>query len=71
LNPQKFEQLIHNFFGNSCLEVDVFDQNGKRYSPKEWFIAPIEIIEQAVVLIINGKIISYQYDAENQSIIKR
>lgn len=71
MNPQKFEQLIHNFFGNTCLEVDVFDSSGKRYTPREWFIAPIEVIEQAIELIINGKITKYKYDAENKTIIER
>jgi len=71
LNPQKFEQLIHNFFGNSCLEVDVFDQKGKRFTPREWFIAPIDVIEQAIELIINEKIVDYQYDPKNSSIIPR
>lgn len=71
MNPQKFEQLIHNFFGNSCLEVDVFDANGRRFTPREWFIAPIEVIEQAIELIINGKITKYRYDVMNKTIIKR
>lgn len=71
MNPQKFEQLIHNFFGNSCLEIDVFDEKRKRYMPREWFIAPIEVIEQTIELIINGKVINYKYDAENMTIIKR
>ena len=69
LNPQKLEQLLHNFFGNSCLEIDVFDEKGKRHTPREWFIAPIEIIEQAIKLIINGKIVNYKFDAENKTII--
>ncbi len=71
LNPQKFEQLIHNFFGKSCLEVDVFDEKGKRHSPREWFIAPLDVIEQTIDLIINGKVINYRYDPENMTIIKR
>lgn len=71
MNPQKFEQLIHNFFGNSCLDLDVFDEKGKRHFPREWFIAPIEVIEQAIVLIINGKIVKYRYDAENLTIVER
>ncbi len=69
MNPQKLEQLLHNFFGNSCLELDVFDEKGKRHTPREWFIAPIEVIEQAIELIINGKIINYKFDAENMTII--
>ncbi|MFO7862387.1 MAG: GIY-YIG nuclease family protein [Salinivirgaceae bacterium] len=69
MNPQKLEQLLHNFFGNSCLEIDVFDENGKRHTPREWFIAPFEVIEQAVELVINGKIVNYKYDNENHTIV--
>jgi hypothetical protein len=71
MNPQKLEQLLHNFFGNSCLELDVFDEKGKRHTPREWFIAPMEVIEQAIELIINGKIVAYKFDAENMTIIKK
>lgn len=69
MNPQKLEQLLHNFFGNSCLELDIFDEKGKRYTPREWFIAPIDVIEQAIELIINGKIVNYKFDADNMAII--
>jgi len=71
MNSQKFEQLIHNFFGSSCLDLDVYDDKGKRHFPREWFIAPIEVIEQAIVLIINGKVVKYKYDAENGTIVER
>ncbi len=40
LNPQKLELLLHNFFGSSCLNIDIFDKNGLRHSPREWFVAP-------------------------------
>lgn len=69
MNPQKLEQLLHNFFGNSCLEIDVFDEKGKRHTPREWFIAPFEVIEQAIELIINGKIVNYKFDSENLTIV--
>lgn len=71
MNPQKFEQLIHNFFGSSCLEVDVFDENGKRYTPREWFIAPLGIIEQAIQLIITGEIVKYRYDPDSVVIYEK
>jgi len=71
MNPQKLEQLLHNFFGNSCLELDVFDEKGKRHTPREWFIAPIEVIEQAIELIINGKIVNYKFDAGNMTIVNK
>lgn len=62
MNTQKFEQLLHNFFGKACLNIDVFDDKGKRHTPQEWFIAPIDVIDRAVELIITGEIVGYEYD---------
>jgi hypothetical protein len=71
MNTQKFEQLIHNFFGSSCLNIDVFDEKGRRYTPREWFIAPYEVIEKAIALIISGEVVKYRYHAEEERIVAR
>jgi hypothetical protein len=71
MNPHKLELLLHNFFGSSCLNVDVFDALGNRHTPREWFIAPLYIIEQAVHLIISGEIVKYRYDGEKEEIVVR
>jgi len=71
LNPQKLELLLHKFFGKVCLEVDVFDKVGKRHTPREWFIAPLSVIEEALELIISGEIIDYEYDDDSKVICKR
>lgn len=71
MNTQKLEQLLHNFFGKSCLNIDVFDKSSNRHIPREWFIAPLEVIEQAIHLIISGDIVNYRYDAENEVIGSR
>jgi hypothetical protein len=68
---KKFELLIHNFFGSSCLNIDVFDEKGRRYTPREWFIAPYEVIEAAIALIISGEVVKYRYDAEGERIVGR
>jgi hypothetical protein len=31
MNPQKLEQLLHNFFGSSSLNIDIFDENKIRF----------------------------------------
>ena len=41
MNPQKLELLLHKFFGNACLDIDIFDNEGQRHTPREWFIASI------------------------------
>ena len=71
MNPQKLEQLLHNFFGNSCLNIDVFDKDGRRHTPREWFIAPLELIEQAISFIISGEIVKYRYDSNREQIVAR
>lgn len=68
MNAQKFESLIHRFFGQTCLEIDLFDNNGK-YTLREWFIVPLEEIEMVVSLVVSGKIVEYTYDTSKQKIV--
>lgn len=71
MNPQKLEQLLHNFFGKACLNIDIFDEKKRRHTPREWFVAPIEIIEQAIELIISGEVVNYYFDVDNSVIASR
>ncbi len=71
LNPQKFENLLHRFFSDVCLNVDIYDQLGRRITPREWFVAPFGIIEKAIHLILSGEIVKYNYDAEKQVLVMK
>ncbi|MEX0963774.1 MAG: GIY-YIG nuclease family protein [Pseudohongiellaceae bacterium] len=71
LNPQKLELLLHTFFAESCLNFDIFDKNGARYTPREWFVVPLHIIETALKLLINGEIFHYRYDSKKQEILPK
>ncbi len=71
MNSQKLEQLLHKFFGEACLDIEIFDNRGKAHRPREWFIAPLEIIDKAVGLIVSGRIVEYGYDFEEESIVKK
>jgi hypothetical protein len=62
VNPHSFEQLIHSFFGNVCLDIDLREDTGKRYAPREWFIVPLSVIDEAVGLLISGEIVGFRYD---------
>lgn len=68
MNAQKFEHLLHRFLSEVCLEVDVFDENNKRVTPREWFVVPLKIIEEAIPLIVNGSIVNYKYNVKKSSI---
>lgn len=69
LNPQKLEILLHTFFAESCLNLDVFDSKGNRHIPREWFVVPLHVIETAIQLLINGDIVNYRYDSQRQEIV--
>ena len=62
MNPQKFEKIIHTFLGKSCINLDIFDKEGRRHSPREWFSVPMETIEQAIDLVIDGNINKRKYN---------
>jgi hypothetical protein len=70
INPRNLENILHAFFGRSCLNVDVFNEKGKRHTPREWFIAPFEVIEEAIHLFLAKEIENYNYDPDKQIIIR-
>ena len=70
INPQKFEQLLHRFFGAVCLNADIHDTKGRRLTPREWFVVPLPIINEAIDLILSGDIVNYRYDSENKIILE-
>jgi len=70
LDPQKFENIIHNFFSERCLDLKVADKKGNYKMPKEWYIVPINVIEEIIQLIINNKHHDYKFDHLQNKIIK-
>lgn len=70
-NADKLEQLLHRFFASACLNIDLFNENGQRLSPREWFVIPFEIIEEAIQLILSEEISHYKYDSENKLIVRK
>jgi hypothetical protein len=67
-NADKLENLLHRFFANACLDIDLFNEKGQRLNPREWFVVSFEVIEEAIQLILNGNILNYEYDTENKRI---
>jgi hypothetical protein len=70
LNVNAFERLVHHFFAEARLNIEVIDRFGKPIKPREWFLLPLSIIEEAVPLIADGSILGYRYDHRSCSIIK-
>ncbi len=67
-NADKLESLLHRFFANACLDIDLFNEKGQRLNPREWFVVPFEVIEEAIQLILNENIVNYEYDPVTKKI---
>ena len=68
-NADKLELLLHKFFAQACLSIDVEAIKGKRITPREWFVVPFEEIERAIELILSEQIINYKYDMATEQIV--
>lgn len=61
-NAEKLESLLHRFFAKACLNIDLFSDQGQRLNPREWFVVPLNVIEDVIQLILNENIVNYEYD---------
>jgi len=68
INPKKLEALLHNFFDNVRLDVGLRDRFGIPVQPREWFLVPLEAIEEAIEKIKAGTIDQFRYDPETASL---
>ena len=69
LNSQKLEALIHTFFSHVKLDIKLKDEQGNIYTPREWFVVPLDIIREVTELIISREILNYRYDHLNSKLV--
>ena len=69
INRTKLEKLIHRFFADAACEIEINDRFGKPVRPREWFLVPLHVIDQAVERIRDRTITDYAYDPSNAQII--
>jgi hypothetical protein len=62
LNANKFENILHRLFAEVRLDIEIMDRFGKPFRPREWFLLPLPIIEQAIPMILDGSIVRHRYD---------
>lgn len=62
INRSKLENVIHRVFGRAKLDVTIKDRFGNPVVPREWFLVPLNVIEEAVDRIKDGSIAKFQYE---------
>lgn len=70
INRKRLEALLQKFFGSARLDLELPDRFGTPVQPREWFLVPLEIIEEVIEKIKSGTIDQFRYDPETASLTR-
>lgn len=68
INRTKLENLIHRIFDVARLDVEIKDRFGNPVVPREWFLVPFSVIDEAVERIKDGTVKDFFYDRNSASL---
>ena len=71
INRTKLENIIHRVFGPARLDIEIMDRFGNPVVPKEWFLVPRFIIDEAVDRIKDGTIADMKYEPGSATLVTR
>lgn len=71
INRSKLENLIHRVFEPARFDVEIRDRFGRPVVPREWFMVPLFVIDEAVARIKDRTITEYVYDPKSARLIMR
>jgi hypothetical protein len=69
INRTRLENLIHKIFCNARLNIEIKDRFGQPVTPREWFLVPLQVIDEAIEKIRAGTITEYIYDPSMASLV--
>lgn len=69
INQTRLENLIHRIFGAAKLDIEIPDRFGRPVTPREWFLVPLFVIDEAVQKIKDGTITKFRYDPQEASLV--
>lgn len=62
LNRIRLENLFHRLFGAAQIDLTIEDRFGHPVKPREWFLVPLHVIDEAVERIRDGSVTEVVYD---------
>lgn len=69
LNRTRLENIFHRLFGAAQLDLTIEDRFGNPVKPREWFLVPLHVIDEAVQCIRDGSITGVSYDLTTARLI--
>ncbi|WP_164118576.1 GIY-YIG nuclease family protein [Stenotrophomonas maltophilia] len=71
LNRMRLENIFHRIFQSARLDLTIFDRLGAPIRPREWFMVPLFVIDEAVRRIKDGSITNYTYEPESARLVPK
>lgn len=71
VNCRRLEALLHKVFAPALLDLTLEDRFGNPVKPREWFLVPIHVIDEAVEHIRDGTIVGLRYDPTGGRLVTR
>ena len=69
LNRTRLENIFHRLFGGAQLDLTIEDRFGHPVRPREWFLVPLNVIDEAVERIRDGSITDVTYDPHTARLV--
>jgi hypothetical protein len=69
INRARLENLIHRIFDPARLDIEIKDRFGNPVIPREWFLVPLFVIDEAVERIKDGTISGLFYDPKEARLV--
>jgi hypothetical protein len=70
INRVKLEALFHRIFAPAQIDLTINDRFGHPVRPREWFLVPLNVIDEAVQRIRDGTITEVIYDVNRAALVK-
>ncbi|WOH80916.1 GIY-YIG nuclease family protein [Bradyrhizobium sp. BEA-2-5] len=70
INRARLENLIHRIFDAARLNIEIKDRFGNPITPREWFLVPLFVVNEAVDRIKDGTITDYLYDPQLATLVR-
>lgn len=70
INRTRLENLIHRIFREARLDIEIKDRFGQPVIPREWFLVPLYVVDEAIEKIRAGTITNYVYEPQSASLVR-
>lgn len=70
INRTRLENVLHRVFTPARLDLTIPDRFGDSVRPREWYMVPLQAIDEAVQKVRDGSITGFRYDPGTAALVR-